>query len=37
MNRLDGKTSSTKDITKVPSTLIKGLFFLFLSIIILLT
>ena len=35
MNRLYSKISSTKDITKVPSTLQKGLVFLFLSIIIL--
>lgn len=37
MNRLISKISSTKDITKVPNTLIEGLVFLFLSIMILLT
>jgi hypothetical protein len=35
MSRFNGKISSTKDITKVPGTLKKGLVFLFLSITIL--
>lgn len=37
MSRLIGKTSSTKDITKVPNTLIEGIVFPFLSIAIIFT
>ena len=37
MSGYDRKIISTKDITKVPSTLIEGLIFLFLSVAIIFT